>query len=323
VAFKWPEWWALTETGGFDPFVATKPFLKYLFAATMFAIGGLLPPEEVRQVFRRWPTVLGGTAVQFSVMPLLAFLIAHAAGLTGDLLIGVILVGCVPGAMASNVLTLAARGNVSYSVSLTTSATVLSPFVVPFTLWLTVQESGVDKMALAKDAFIVLTTQVAGPVVAGYFCSRRFTAVRNVMQKFGPAVANLTILWIIAVIVNANHSNYQRLVEIGLSLAVILLAINLAGYLAGFGGASALRLPDGMRRAMTLEIGMQNAGLGSLMATQLFPERNLVALPPALYMFGCMLTGTILAQLWSYRTITESTPMPESEEMADEGVANS
>ena len=108
-----------------DPFVDSKPYLEYLISLTMFCIGCLISVEEVNAVFRRWPTVLGGTAIQYTTMPLLAWGCGHLFGLDEAYLVGVIVVGCVPGAMASNVLTLAARGNVSYSVSLTTSATIL------------------------------------------------------------------------------------------------------------------------------------------------------------------------------------------------------
>jgi len=73
-----------------------------------------------------------------------------------------------------------------------------------------------------------------------------------------------------------------------------------------------MRVTDGMRRALTLEVGMQNAGLGSVLATQLFKDHNVVALPPALYTFGCMLTGAILAQYWSQRSPTESDVVTDS-----------
>lgn len=295
AAFYWPGWTAI----GFDPFAQSKPYLLHLFAVTMFAIGAMLPRDEIREVFRRWPTVLGGTTVQYVAMPLTAYMIGHAFGYQGDLLLGIILVGCVPGAMASNVLTLSAGGNVSYSVSLTTSATLLSPLVVPATLYLTTRQSNIDTEALVRQAFFVLTTQVVGPVVAGHLLARRFGTFESLMRRVGPTVANLVILWIIAVVVNANH---ERLTEVGPRLAGALLAINLAGYGAGFLAARGMRLPEPMRRALTLEIGLQNAGLGSVLATQLFPDAPAVALPPALYTFGCMLTGTILAQIWSLKS---------------------
>lgn len=294
VAFLWPEW----VSSRYDPFTASRPVLPELFAATMFAIGCLLPRDEVLQVRRRWPTVLGGTAIQYLAMPSLAYGFGRAFGLEQELFLGVVLVGCVPGAMASNVLTLTARGNVSYSVSLTTTATLVSPLIVPGALYLMLRQTGIDAAALARDSFTILIMQVVGPVVAGYLLSQRWQGLRKFMLTTGPVVANLTILWIIAVVV---HDNRGSLMELKLDLALALLAVNGFGYLAGYAGGFALRLPGGMRRALTLEIGMQNAGLGTVMAGQLFAGQKLIELPPALYTFGCMLTGTVLAQLWRMR----------------------
>jgi BASS family bile acid:Na+ symporter len=289
-------WWAGSEFKDYDPFVFTRPGLRYIFGATMFVIGCLLKRDEVQAVIERWPMVLGGTGIQYIAMPLLAVGIGKAFALEGDFLLGVILVGCVPGAMASNVLTLAARGNVSYSVSLTTMSTLLSPLIVPVTLFLAVNETDVDRTQLAINSFKLLMFTVVGPVLSGYFLSHRFLPLQQLMQRIGSTMANLTILWIIAVVVNKNHDN---LADVGPTLVAALLAINLLGYVAGFTGGKALGIPDGMRRALTLEVGMQNAGLGATLATALFEGRGLVALPPALYTFGCMLTGTVLAQIWA------------------------
>lgn len=77
-----------------------------VIAVAMFAIGCLLPPEEVKQLQTAWPAVLGGTTIQYSVVPLLAWGVGNALRLEPESLTGVIMVGCVPGAMASNVLTL-------------------------------------------------------------------------------------------------------------------------------------------------------------------------------------------------------------------------
>jgi len=296
VAFFWPTWFA----GGFDPFIASKPFLVQLFAVTMFAVGALLPQEEIRQVFKKWPTVLGGTAVQYTAMPLFAFVLANLFNLDADTKLGVILVGCVPGAMASNVLTLTARANVSYSVSLTTSATLFSPLIVPLVLYVAVNQTGMDRAAIAQDAFKLLIFQVVGPVIFGHLLSRTIKQFETFMSQWGPVFANLSILWIIAVVVNINH---EKLQSAGLLLVGILVLINFLGYIAGFSAGSAMKLPDGMRRALTLEVGMQNAGMGAVMAGQLFPDSAAIALPPALYMFGCMMTGTLLAQFWSKKTL--------------------
>jgi len=299
LAFNWPNW----VSASVDPFVQTKVLglLMPLIALAMFAIGCLLPPEEIRQVGRSWPAVLGGTAVQYSVMPLLAWAVGNALQLQPELLTGVIMVGCVPGAMASNVLTLAARGNVSYSVCLTTSANLLSPLVVPLALaWTLGVSQGISEHLDKSQVFRELLLTVVGPVLLGHGLCRRFTSIQNVMMKAGPWIANGTILWIIAVVVGLNR---DKLTEATPQLLGALLAINLLGYCAGWIGGSVMRLPVAMRRALTLEVGMQNAGLGTGLVLTLFPDHPTAAIPTAAYTFGCMLTGTILAQIWSHISV--------------------
>jgi BASS family bile acid:Na+ symporter len=288
LAYYWP---ALGLP--FDPFDTPKPVLDGAFALTMFLIGSLLPLDEVRQVRQRWPAVLGGTAVQYLTMPALAYFVGRLAGLPTDLFLGVIVVGCVPGAMASNVLTLAARGNVSYSVSLTTLATLLSPLVVPAALWVTL---GMAKEIDPLGVSFKLLWQVVGPVVLGHLLARRFALWQRWSQRLGPPVAHLTILWIIAVVVAIQR---DRLGQALGAVALVLLLINVLGYAAGFLAGKLMRLPGGMRRALTLEIGMQNAGLGTLLALDLFRDMPAATVPPAAYTFGCMLTGTLLAGVWS------------------------
>ncbi|MCH9656591.1 MAG: bile acid:sodium symporter family protein [Planctomycetes bacterium] len=303
-------YWDQIFSGGVDPFKDSEPFLPYLFALTMLVIGALLPAHEIREVFRRWHSVLAGTFVQYTVMPGLAFLVSLFFLDQPQLRIGIILVGCVPGAMASNVLTLAARGNVSYSVCLTTSATLLSPLFVPLFLYLAASGTDIDAIELAKDSFVKLLTQVVLPVILGHLFSRMHHGFSRVIQLLGPTFANLSILWIIATIVGKNE---ERLQNVFLSLAVALLVINLLGYLFGYLAGMVIRLDEARRRALTLEVGMQNAGLGAVLAGQLFPGRELIALPPALYMFGCMLTGTILVQIWAARKREYRIPTDECE----------
>ena len=194
LALYWPRLSGLDA----DPFTASKPVLSYLISLTMFCIGCLISADEVRAVFQRWPTVLGGTVIQYTAMPLLAWGCGQLFGLDRAYLIGVIVVGCVPGAMASNVLTLAARGNVSYSVSLTTSATILSPIVVPLAFWLTLH--AIVPIDPIKEA-IGLIQLVVGPVLLGHFLCRWLPQAASFVQPLAPLVANGTIIWVIAVVV--------------------------------------------------------------------------------------------------------------------------
>jgi len=290
--------WAWPAFGfGFDPFSASRPWLSAVIAITMFSIGCLLPVDEVRQVARRWPTVFGGTAVQYITMPALAWLIGRCFHLPPNALLGVIMVGCVPGAMASNVLTLAARGNVSYSVSLTTSATLLSPLIVPLVMTLTLGASlaNVARHFHPLQVAWNLMLTVVVPVVAGHALVRFSSMAQRLANRAAANIANLAILWIIAVVVGLNR---DRLSHATPSVAAALLALNVLGYAAGYFGARLLGLIATMRRALTLEVGMQNAGLGTVLTLQLFPGHETAAIPPALYTFGCMVTGTLLAQTW-------------------------
>lgn len=297
VAFFWPQ--IAGET--FDPFLACKPIIPWLISVTMFAVGVMMPRDEVRQVRERWPHVLFGTAIQYSAMPLLGWLGARFSGLSEDYQIGIILVGCVPGAMASNVITMNAKGHTSYSVSLTTASTMLSPIVVPFTLSLALGESvTLNKWEVSRD----LVLQVVAPVFIGYGSVRLFPKWELVGNRLGPIVANLIILWIIATVVSLNRT---RLASGSLDVLVPLLVVNLLGYLAGYAASTAIRQPESMRRALAIEVGMQNAGLGTSLALQLFKDRPAATVPTALYTFGCVFTATILARWWASRGLPDES----------------
>ncbi len=287
-----------------DPFLAIGNYVHLLIMVTMLAVGSLLPQDELQQLVGRWPTVLLGTFTQYTTMPLLALLVGRAAGLPPDseLMIGVLIVGAVPGAMASNVLTLLARGNVSYSISLTTLATLLSPIVVPTILWLSLRRwVPFPVLQTARD----LTLLVVIPVAVGHGLSVIWPTWQAKAKKIGPGVAHVAILLIIAVVVARNRA---RLADVTWTIPTILLLINVGGYLAGYLVAFLFRLPPDMRRALCLEIGMQNAGLGTVLALHVFGSHSLAAMPPALYTFVCMFTGTVLARLWSVVPIRVKPP---------------
>lgn len=296
IAYLWPRF-------GFtyDPFVASSDYLPWLIVVTMFFVGWLLPKDEVRVVAASWPKVFGGTCVQYLSMPLLALFWAKVFGLTGPWFWGAILVGCVPGAMASNVLTLAARGNVSYSLSLTTLATVVSPIFVPLVLGLLL-----DKQTSAAEfggTSIKLAWMVVLPVVCGHLLTLAAPSWQWLGKRIGPTVANLTILWIIVVVVAKNRAQIwpdTNDSQTPIKLILALLAINLSGYVAGWCGSRLLGLDLSMRKALTLEVGLQNAGLGTVLAMNtLFPDDPSAAIPTAMYTFGCVVTGTMLASYWS------------------------
>lgn len=302
-------------------FGTPRPLLGIMIQVTMFCIGCMISVAEINEVFRRWPLVLGGTLIQYTSMPLLAWGLGHLFGLEREYLIGVIVVGCVPGAMASNVLTLAARGNVSFSVSLTTSATILSPIIVPLAFQLTLSKF-VDIDPLNEA--LKLVKQVVGPVLIGHLLCRFWQQGSGIAQKTAPLIANGTIVWLIAVVVALNRDRLLGVFggEVASSgkLLTVLLLINLLGYAAGYFGGGRLKLKQSMRRALTLEVGMQNAGLGTVLVLGLFKGQPAVAIPTAVYTFGCMLTGTLLAQWWSRHPPSDES-IPESDASESDSAA--
>ena len=291
LAYAWP-----VQQLQFDPFIPAAsikgPLIWALVACAMFFLGTLVRQDELRPLYKHpWWVVLG-VLTQILVMPAAAWGVTQLIPLDRDIANGVILVGCVPGAMASNVLTSTARGSVAYSVSLTSVATLLSPLTVPLVLWV-VASAATEKSLL--ESSIRLSMLVVLPTVLGFYACRTWSRFQNWTQVWGPRIASFTLLWIIVIVVAGDREN---LMHVGLVLVLALLMINVVGYLAGWFVGGVAKLPQACRRALTLEVGMQNAGLGTALAVTLYGEDSLATIPTAAYTFGCMLTGTILAVGW-------------------------
>lgn len=291
IAWLWP--YLQLESDPFQQLGA--PAIHWLIVVAMFGVGALLPIDEVNQLRQRWAMVLCGTSVQYLSMPLLAWIVVRTIQPEPELAAGIIIVGCVPGAIASNILTLTAHGNVSYSVSLTTAATLLSPLIVPLTMKLAL---GTSVNYNSSEAVRTLLLQIVLPVVIGHVLSRYSTWFRQRALLIAPAVANIAILTIIAIAVALKREEVRTA---SMSIVMPLMIINLLGFCAGYGAGRVLRFPESMRRALTLEVGMQNAGAGTALAIQLFGSDSIAIVPCVIYTFGCMLTGTILASIWHRR----------------------
>ncbi|MGI9467302.1 MAG: bile acid:sodium symporter family protein [Rubripirellula sp.] len=291
LAYAWP-----VQQLQFDPFTPPdsikKPLIWALVACAMFFLGTLVRREELGPLLKHpWWVVLG-VLTQILVMPATAWGVTQLIPLDQDIANGVILVGCVPGAMASNVLTSTARGSVAYSVCLTSVATLLSPLTVPLMLWV-VASAATEKSLL--ESSILLSVLVVLPTVLGFHACQKWNRFQNWSVVWGPRIAPFTLLWIIVLVVAGDREN---LMHVGLVIVLALLLINVVGYLAGWSVGGIAKLPEACRRALTLEVGMQNAGIGTALAVTLYGEDSLATIPTAAYTFGCMLTGTILAVGW-------------------------
>jgi len=261
-----------------------RPALQPAFALTMLAVGTLVRPEQVRAFAKAPLRPLAGLAGQYAIMPLAAGAISL---LFEDPLVrtGIVLVGCMPGAMASNLMTVLLRGDLILSVTMTTLATLLSPLVIAFWLPL-LADTRIDVPvgAMAWNA----TWMVVLPVVAGIALRAWRRDLSHRWDRSATFIASAAIVLILLVVVAANR---DRLATLGPRLALAMLGLNLAAYALAYGAATAFRWPAAQRRTLVVEVGMQNAGLGSVLALAHLGEAG--AVPSAFYTVLCLVTVSL------------------------------
>lgn len=280
-------------------FLWVKPWIPYFLGAVMLGMGLTLRFADFRDVLRYPKAVAVGVAAQFLIMPGLAFLIAKVFQLPAELAIGVILVGSCPGGTASNVMTYLARGNTALSVACTTVATLLAPVLTPAVFWLFASQwLQVD----ASGMFISVLKIVLLPVFAGLLIrmllGKRIEALAGTM----PLLSVAAIVLIVGAVVALSK---DRIIESGLLIFGVVVLHNALGLLLGLLVARLFRLPLHDAKAISIEVGMQNSGLGATLASLHFAASPVVAVPSAVFSFWHNVSGPILAT-WFARQ--DSTP---------------
>lgn len=269
-----------------ETFIWIKPWFQWLFAATMFALGVVLQPEELRDTMTRPKAIGQGVLAQFTIMPALGFAAAWLSGLPPALALGFIIVACAPGAMASNVIVYLAGGAVAYSIALTTVATFLSPLLTPALVkWLGSVYLEIPFLPMMQT--ILLTVLL--PLLLGLGLRRLLQAQRgtlDVAEQVAPAVASLAIVLICSYAVAANQ---ERLAHVGSTLVAVVIIVNALGYLLGWQAARLFGFDGRHQLTLAIEIGMQNAGLGVVLALKHFEPET--ALPGAMFAVWCILTS--------------------------------
>lgn len=264
-------------------FIVFKPYFLWLFAASMFALGIVLKPNELKTTLQTPKPIFIGVLSQYSIMPLLGATAVWLAGLPPELALGVIIVGCAPGAMASNVIVFLAGGAVAFSVTLTTVATFLSPALTPLLVeWLGGAYLPIPFWPMMQT--ILLT--VLSPLILGMLTRKVLGSNAKPLIEFAPTMASLAIIIICAYAFAANH---DRLNSITPSLFIVIISVNALGYLFGWSVAKFAKFNATYRLTLAIEIGMQNAGLGVALALKHFSPET--ALPGALFAVWCILTG--------------------------------
>ena len=263
-----------------------------LLGVIMFGMGLTLSPKDFRIVLSRPKDILLGCLAQFTVMPLLALALTWAFSLPKELALGVILVGCCPGGTASNVITYLAKGDLALSVGMTATSTLLAPILTPFLVWLlagTMVE--VDTVGMLLSIVYV----VIAPIVVGLLCQHFLPRLTKGVVPYLPACSSVTIAVVVGIIVSHNA---DRLLVGGLLVVVVVMLHNVCGLAIGYLLGKLLALPDAKRRAISIEVGMQNSGLASSLATLHFAAYPLATIPGAIFSVWHNISGALVARLY-------------------------
>lgn len=270
--------------------IAKGGWIVPLLGLVMFGMGLTLKTADFAEVARRPLRVLIGVLAQFIIMPALAWLLCQALGLPAEIAVGVILVGCCPGGTASNVITWFARGDVALSVAITSVSTLLAPLVTPALIWLLASAwLPVDFAAM----FWSIVQVVILPIVLGLLAQRLLGARVQAAVEVLPLVSVVAIVAIVAGVVAASQA---KIAESGLLIIAVVVLHNGLGLALGYLAGRLFGLPLAQRKTLSIEVGMQNSGLGAALASAHFTP--LAAVPSALFSVWHNLSGPLLATVY-------------------------
>lgn len=273
-----------------DLFLIFKHSINFFFAATMFGIGLVLTSEDYRAAATTPVQVLLGNVFQFSIMPVLGFLIAMVFNLPEAFAVGLILTGAAPGAMTSNVLSFLSDGDVAYSVSLTAVATLLAPVLTPL---LTLALAGRMVPVPFFDMFLTIIYTVVVPLILGFAVRYFFPRQVDSLAELPPALSVTAIIIITSYVVAANR---DTLAVVTITLFLAVAVHNLLGMVMGYFAGKISGFSFKRRKTLSIEIGMQNAGLGVILALNHFSAE--VAVPAAIFTIWCIITASIMVSFW-------------------------
>jgi len=286
VAYVYPEYFAPHSN-------LIVPFLSLI----MLGMGVTLSVDSFLSVLKRPYVVFLGTLMQYTIMPLAAWIVCLALNLPADLMTGMILLGCCPGATASNVICYLAKGDVALSIVLTSISTLIAFLATPFLTWLFIgQTVEVDVTGMIVSVVNIVIVPVVLGLTINYFFEARIKAVRDIF----PAISAAAIVIIIAIIIGTNSENLK---QSGLLVLLAVVLHNGLGLAGGYGVAKALKLSEKEARTLAIDVGMKNSGLSVALAIKHFTAA--AALPGAIFSIWHNLSGAFLAGKWAKETVPD------------------
>lgn len=272
--------------------VKLNTFIKPVLQIIMLGMGATMTVEDFAEVFKSPKKVIIGVVCHFIIMPSLAYFLSKIFNFPVEIAAGIILIGCSPSGLASNVMALISKANVALSVTITTTATLLAPIMTPFLMkFLGGSFIKVDFWEMLWD----MTQLVIIPIIIGLISLKLFP---NIIKKIVNLLPVLSMLGIAYIILVVTASGATSLKSVGVLLIFVLIIHNILGYFFGYFSAKLLKLNEADARAIAFEVGMQNAGLASALANEMGKIAT-VGLASAIFGPVMNITGSMLANFWS------------------------
>lgn len=298
----YPEWFS-----GIGDF-SFKKLIVPLLQIIMFGVGSTMGLKDFEGVIRTPKAVVVGLIAQFTIMPLVGFTLAHTLNFPPEIAAGVILIGCVPSGLASNVMSYIANANVALSITLTAVATVVAPIMTPFLMKMLAGEF--VEVAFLEMMWDIIKIVII-PICAGLIYNRFLGGKFPWLDRSMPLLSMIGIALIITVITAAGRDS---LLAVGPLLVLSCLIHNFAGYILGYFGCKALKMDEKTCRTIAIEVGLQNGGLASGLALQMGRVAT-VGLAPAIFGPLMNITGSSLATYWHSRPPKESLDVAAIDEL--------
>ncbi len=279
-------------------------------ALVMLGMGITLNVDDFKSILSMKRAVLLGAVLQYSIMPLSAWLIAKVLNLSPELAVGLIIVGCCPGGTASNVITYLARGHLALSIIMTSVSTMLAVIMTPVLC---------DALAgryIPVDAwgmFITTIKVVLLPVAIGVFLNYRYPAAISKISLSGPFISVWAIVFIAGSIVAQSAGTVA---ENALKLFLAAGLLHVFGFALGYFMSSLFKYNRAINRTVSIEVGMQNGGLAAVLAKQNFPLQPLAAVPAVFSSVMQTLIGGLLAAYWRWKYAPKSEVANSIEDLA-------
>ncbi|MBX8782749.1 bile acid:sodium symporter family protein [Pseudochrobactrum algeriensis] len=274
-----------------ETFKQFAPHIVTLLGIIMFSMGLTLSLDDFREVVRRPADVGIGVASQFLIMPLLAVLLTKIIPMSPEVAAGVILVGCCPGGTSSNVMTYLGKGDVALSVACTSVTTLAAPLVTPFLVWFFASQFlPVDAMAM----FMSIVKVILVPLALGVLAQK---LVPEIVKTAVPCLPLVSVTGIVLIVAAVVAMNKNAIATTGLLIFLVVVLHNGIGYMLGFTAAKLTGMSLAKRKAIAVEVGMQNSGLGAALAAAHFSP--LAAVPSAIFSVWHNISGALLANYFA------------------------